>query len=188
MSKILFGRGMRCLFGAALAACWVIAAAQAAFDPLTGPNRTHTEPKEEKPELEVPPPPYPKPATLLPFRSDGTSSQVLIDTASLSLGEDDILRYTLVIRGSGGAENVSYEGMRCSTGERRVYAYGRRGDIWSPVRTPSWTQVGNSSINHYYFDLRQELFCDGQATDPVRVIIRNLKRGGRSQEYGVPSQ
>ena len=37
------------------------------------------------------------------------------------------LRFTLVIVSPSGARNVSYEGMNCSTGERRLYAFGRPG-------------------------------------------------------------
>ncbi len=187
MFKMVSGRYARRLLGAVLAG-WSLSVAAQGMDPENGPNvRYKREPEEQKVEIEVPPPPYPNRATLVPFRSDATTSQVFIDPASISLGGDSVLRYTLVIRGSGGAENVTFEGMRCGTGERRVYAYGRRDSTWSPARSPNWVRVGYSSINHYYFDLRREVFCDGDAPEAVRMVLQNLKRGGRPRDYSVPS-
>ena len=77
-------------------------------------------------EIEVVLPPYPQEADLLSFRVGAVrDTQFLVDTKSMAVGSDDVVRYTLVVIGSGGARNVSYEGLRCATGERRFYAFGR---------------------------------------------------------------
>src|SRR5688572_21235992 len=84
---------------------------------------------DEKPwaEAEFTLPPYPKPGNLIQFvPALRSSSRFYIDPDSISTGSDGVVRYTLVVRGAGGAENVSYEGMRCKTLEVRPYAYGQR--------------------------------------------------------------
>ena len=188
MPKMNFGRCMRGLLGSALAGCWLTVAAQV-FDPATVPEAgryQEPEPPAEKSEMEVTPPAYPKPEALVRFPSDG-ANQIFLDPTSIKMGDDDILRYTLVVRGAGGAENVTFEAMRCSTGERRVYAYGRRNGTWSPARAPTWIRITDSGINRHYFEFYRDVFCDGKATEPVRVIVRNLTRGGRGREYVLPS-
>jgi hypothetical protein len=188
MFKTVFACSARCIAGAALALCSLLAAAQG-MDPESGKDRprVHEEPKGEKPELEVEPPAFPKPDALVRYPSDASASQVFVDPASLSLGTDEVLHYTLVVRGPGGAQNVTFEGMRCATAERRVYAYGRRDGTWSPAHAPNWTQITYTSNNHYYFDLNREVFCDGAAPESIPVIIRNLKAGGRGREFSVPT-
>jgi len=76
-------------------------------------------------------PPYPPRGELLEF-SPGPASgafRFFIDADSLSVA-DGIVRYTLVARSAQGVQNVSYEGMRCESGEVRIYAVGRDG-AWS---------------------------------------------------------
>jgi hypothetical protein len=75
-------------------------------------------------------PRYPPRGELLEF-SAGPSREFrfFIEDASLSVA-GGIVRYTLVARSAEGVQNVSYEGMRCETGEVRIYAVGRDGG-WS---------------------------------------------------------
>ena len=75
-------------------------------------------------------PPYPPGGELLEFSPGPASTfRFFIDAASLSVAEG-IVRYTLVARSDRGVQNVSYEGMRCESGEVRIYAVGRDG-AWS---------------------------------------------------------
>jgi hypothetical protein len=77
-------------------------------------------------ELPLQLPAAPKGAELLEFDSGRrTTLRFFVDPASLTVGADGIVRFTVVIRGEGAASNVSYEAIRCKTRERKVYAYGR---------------------------------------------------------------
>jgi hypothetical protein len=87
-----------------------------------------------------------------------------VDSASLSVGDDGVVRYTLVIESPSGIRNVSYEGMRCSTAERRVYAFGGAGGGWSPAQQQS---------------LFSEYFCvPGSEVRSVGDVLAALRRGG----------
>lgn len=109
-------------------------------------------------------PPYPSRGELLEFSRRPTSEfRFFIDASSLSVA-DGIVRYTLVARSAAGAENVSYEGMRCETGEVRIYAVGRDGG-WSG-KPGKW-----SSQRPWHRPLYREYFC------PFKQPIRSRDEG-----------
>ena len=68
-------------------------------------------------------PPLPQQANLLPFDVSGnTPLTFAVDSKSLSVGDDGVVRYTVVVKSPSGAYNVNYEGIRCDTYEWRQYA------------------------------------------------------------------
>lgn len=120
-------------------------------------------------------PAYPRERELMEFEGAPTSElRFFIDPASISV-QDRVVRYTLVARSSTGTTNVSFEGMRCETGEVRIYALGREGGWlrssadWRRIR-PGWHSV-----------LYREYFCPQR--EPIasaREGIDSLRRGGAS--------
>lgn len=138
---------------------------------------------EQKPwaEIEVQLPAFPEAENLIPFRVGyHTDTKYLIDGSSLSLGADGVIRYTLLVVSASGAKNISYEGLRCATTERRVYAFGRPDKTWSKARGNQWARLRGSTNNHYV-DLYSNYFCivgapDFRDTDDIRQILRS---GGR---------
>mgnify|MGYP001811049907 CR=1 FL=1 len=131
-------------------------------------------------EMEVQLPAAPKLENLQSFYvSAATGNQFFIDLASASVGGDGVVRYTLLVAASGGARNVSFEGIRCLTKERRIYASGRRDGGWSKSRNNEWVRIQDEPANRTHAALYIEYFCPGG------VIVRNtaeaqdaLKRGG----------
>jgi len=111
-------------------------------------------------ELEVPPPPAPKAENLQPFYVGPTATQTFaIDTKSLAIGKDGVIRYTLVAVSQGGAKNVSYEGIRCATFEKKIYALGREDGSWAPSRRNQWEGIVRSKVNRQHAALAQDYFC-----------------------------
>ena len=85
-------------------------------------------------EVAVQLPASPKESSLQPFYvSATTDNRFWVDLDSVSVGSDGVVRYTLVVRTGTGAKNVSYEGMRCETRERRLYAFGRSGRLLGEI-------------------------------------------------------
>ncbi len=102
-----------------------------------------------------------------------------VDRASLSVGEDGVVRYTMLIRTAGGAENVSYEGMRCSEGERKLYAFGRSNGEWSRNRHARWEPIRARDQGGYHRALFFDYFCAGGGGSPdLDRIRRHLETGG----------
>ena len=143
---------------------------------------------DEWKELGTTPPAYPVAAALIRFPTNWTTHQVLVDTATLNIAADSIVRYTLVIRSAGGAENVTYEGLRCETWQRRIYAFGRRDGTWSVARNADWRPIEDTRINRHYFEFWRDLFCEGKATEPRADILRHLPLGGRPRQQMGPSE
>lgn len=105
-------------------------------------------------------PEAPKPEALLPFYvSATTENRFFVDSRSLTIGEDGVVRYVLVILAAQGARNVTFEGMRCATRERRVYALGRSDGSWSPARRSEWLRISEAVGNRQHAELFQEYFC-----------------------------
>lgn len=144
---------------------------------------------EDKPwvEMEAQLPPAPKPENLLPFFvSAATENRFFIDGTSLSRGEDGVLRYTLVIKSSGGATNVSYEGMRCSSRELKRYAFGRNDGTWGKARNTKWEPIGYQEINRQHHMLYDDFLCPrGIAVKTAKEAVDALKKGSHSEASGL---
>jgi hypothetical protein len=143
---------------------------------------------EEKPwvELEAKLPPTPKPENLLPFYvSASTENQFFVDSASISVGEDGVVRYTLLIKSATGANNVSYEGMRCSSAEFKRYAFGRNDGSWGKARNSKWEDIRYRDINRQHHMLYDDFFCPrGFAVKSTMEAINALKRGEHPASKG----
>lgn len=144
-----------------------------------GSERDDDEEKKAWQEMEVHFPAFPQPDKLIPFEvSATTNNRFLIDGDSLSVGSDGVLRYTLVIVSPSGAQNISYEGMRCATGERRVYALGRADRTWSKARTDRWQPVAENTLNRQHAALFSDYFC------AIGVPLRDADDARRALLYG----
>lgn len=137
--------------------------------------------KKQWQEVVVQLPPVPRKESLVPFFvSAATEHRFFVDTASLSIGQDGVVRYTVVIETSAGANNTNYEGMRCETREWRHYASGRPDGTWSKARNSSWDKVREGGVNRYRAALFTDFFCpDGVINSRVEDIVTWLKRGGK---------
>lgn len=119
-------------------------------------------------------PPLPADADLIEFRLDGAqdSFRYFIDGKHLSVGPDEVVRYTLVARSDTGARNLSFEGIRCTPqGQYRVFAYGT-GSGFTPVNE-DWREIGPAT-ERYRVELQRHHFCIPRAFKPRPV--KDMKR------------
>jgi hypothetical protein len=146
-------------------------------------------------EIESLLPPAPLPANLIEVKLDAsTRNQLFIDQASLSIGNDGVVRYTAIIRTPSGAKNVSYEGLRCETGERKLYAFGRRSanaggkdadkdagndaNTWSRNRYAKWEPIQARLAGGYHRELFFHYLCTVNTKRDLPTLLRLLKTGG----------
>ncbi len=130
-------------------------------------------------------PPYPKPGNLIGFEvSAATDFKFFIDSASLSVGDDGVVRYTLVARSRSGIDNVSYEGIHCRDGTYKIYAFGQSNGTWRRDALAKWRPVEAKSVMRWHQVLRRDFFC------PQNIRISNaaeglaaLRRGGTTAHY-----
>ncbi len=125
--------------------------------------------KEGKVEL----PPYPEDGDLVEFEVDGgnESFRYFLDEKSLSVGDDEVVRYTLVVRSKTGAENIFFEGMRCGAREYKTYAFGTGKGKFSPYRNPRWQAVRLGGLMRYRLDLLDHYLCrDAFPRQPEQIL------------------
>lgn len=132
-------------------------------------------------EAEVGFPMAPNQADCLSFYvSAATVNRFCVDAKSLSVGQDGVVRYTLIISAPSGVRNVSFEGMRCETREVRLYALGQSDGSWSKSRGERWRRISEAGANRHHATLFLEHFCpDGVIVAQGDEALANLRRGGR---------
>jgi hypothetical protein len=134
-------------------------------------------------------PSYPKRANMIRF--DGgrdTGFRFFVDAASLSVGPDGVVRYVLIARSPFGAENVSYEGLRCRDGEYKIYATGGQDRHWIEARGARWRPVAERA-GPWRRTLAADFFCPGKSPiDTAAEGVEALKRGGNPRANIVRNQ
>jgi hypothetical protein len=131
-------------------------------------------------------PALPVAANLIPFDVSGnTPLTFAVDSKSLTVGDDGVVRYTVVVTSPGGAHNVNYEGIRCDTYEWRQYAaLNADHDGWDDTVATPFTRIENGALNAYQASLYQDYFCESKVpTGNAKKIIDNMryKRTAASQ-------
>ncbi len=130
-------------------------------------------------EAELAMPEFPQDSNLIEFHVGPTErNRFFVDGNTLSVGLDGVVRYVLVIKASGGATNVSFEGIRCGTAQVKLYAISASDGTWSKNRNPQWQAIENKLINQYRAVLNRNFFC------PSGKSIRNSGEGRNALQRG----
>lgn len=138
-------------------------------------NTQYVEPEAWKEQQDIQAPAFPRPESLVEFYvSPVATNHYFIDTSTLAVGGDDVIRYVLVVKTSGGATNVSFEGMNCKERSWKYYATGNYGKAsWTMSRAArvDWRPIENKEINRHHAALSRDFFC------PAGYGIRNADEG-----------
>lgn len=130
-----------------------------------------------------PPPKMPSDADVIEYFSTPASrNRYLLDLGSLSLGEQDSVRFSILIESSSGVRNVRHEAIRCGTLDRRILAIARADGSWSPTPNSPWQPVGRGDTNLGYHDLQKAL-CFGGPQAKRDVVSRRIETGLRQQNF-----
>lgn len=122
-------------------------------------------------------PATPNRRTLLPFDVSAIATQSFaLAPESLAVGSDGVIRFTVVARSQSGAENISYEGLRCTTLESIRYASGHADGTWSSARNLAWEPIRGGIANRYQAALADGFLCDGHTiAGNAASMLRSLK-------------
>ena len=146
--------------------------------PVIVPERE--EDNKEWTEEAVTPPEFFKDENLIAFEvSAANSNRFFVDSKSITLGKDEVVRYALVIRSSAGAQNVSYEGIRCATRERKLYALGRPDGSWVAARALKWGSVTAPGTVTPQRILMNDFFC------PKEVSVKSVEEAVSALRAGI---
>jgi CNP1-like family len=140
------------------------------------PAASGQDPQAAESELALPSPA--QKSNLLPFYvSPTTTMDFSIDAKSLSVTPDGIVRFTLVITSKTGASNISYEGIRCATEEKKLYATGKPDGSWSPSRRDIWSPISDVGANRQHAALMKDYFCEGTTVaGKAETIIERIRK------------
>lgn len=168
----------RGLLVALCAACWSLAQAQVSIRFGESGDDEASKPQSDVETVKLPE--YPNEDDLVGFFvSAANNFEFYIDAKSLSI-DGSIIRYTLVARSPQGVSNVSYEAIRCSSDEYRIYAIGHSDRTWARRTTP-WRAITPKTVQRWRHALLRDYFCPGGA--PILTVdggIDALKRGRHS--------
>jgi len=86
--------------------------------------------------------------------------QYFIDVSTLTPSKsDNVVRYAAVVRTPGGVRNIFYEGIRCDTGEYKLYATAIGDQRLIPVENPEWKAIQGQGVTVYRSDLYRDFLC-----------------------------
>ena len=129
-------------------------------------------------ELAADLPPWPEDGDLVEFGLDQpTPFRYYIDGKNLAVGNDGVVRYTLVAESAGGTRNVSVEGLLCSAnGRYKTYAYGVSGRF-TPAPAGDWLDIKAIAGDDLHRELHQHYLCIPLAFKPrpVKDMIRAMQ-------------
>lgn len=130
------------------------------------PGREEPSKAEDVPLPDPMPSSVPDPARLLRWAVPDTGNRYGVDPATYTRVSTNAARVIVVIETGGGARNVTMEGIRCDTAQRKLLAIGRSDGTWSLPRAQTW----------------QALFVTEALTRDRRPLIRALCDGPTSIE------
>jgi CNP1-like family len=160
----------------ALYACATLAAAQA----VQYESEWEKEQKgREWQEAEFALPAVPAARNLIEFPvSAANNFKFFVDSQSISVVADGVVRYAMVARSPAGAETVSFEGIRCPSDSFRVYAFVS-GEAWKRFDM-EWRAIEPmGKVQRWHNVLRSDYFCPkGRAIETPAEGVDALRRGG----------
>lgn len=125
----------------------------------------------------VPPPPAYSVSGLIDVEMPRASTvRMGIDPQTITLNsETGIVRYVVVARGPS-AVNALYEGIRCATGEYRVYARQVQGGEWSTASDSEWKSMRGQVTYPHPYRLARDGICMGATPNAKpEEMIRALR-------------
>jgi hypothetical protein len=134
-------------------------------------------------EVEAPAPPALRTQGLVPLDlGRGTDLRWGVDPQSISIGADRIVRYVVVAQGQDGAVNGIYEGIKCGSGEVRVYARHARDGQWVPVRSGEWKSLYAGGAQRHSLAIARSGACMGEgANTSAAQVARDLASNPNSR-------
>lgn len=128
-------------------------------------------------EAEIQLPPAPALGDLLKLDIGSAATQEFsVDPKSITIETDGVVRYTVVAASRGGALSISYEGIRCESFERRVYAFGHKDGTWTRSRQIAWARIVRGARNDPGETLALDFFCEGnKQVGTVPEIVERIR-------------
>jgi len=105
------------------------------------------------------------------------SLKVGFDSDTLRVTTDGVIRYVMVATSASGSRYATYEGIRCQTGEVKVYARHGVTGKWVAANDPQWKPLNNNQPSPHASALARQGACNGRApaSHSPAEIVRKLR-------------
>lgn len=127
------------------------------------------------------PPQYFSTSKLIPIFISGPSQlEFGVDPSSVTLGDDQVVRYVLVAKSVSGAMNVSFEGIHCKSATTKVFArWNGKAETWKVLNESFWRPMsGDGRGTRHASILAKGGMCDGPGPNkPLPKMIQELTNG-----------
>lgn len=130
-------------------------------------------------------PPYPRDDDLqrVPLQLSKFPFELSLDRASLTVGEDQVTRYTAMLESKDGVRNVFYEGIRCATREYRGYAVGASAEF-QPLLNSEWRPISARGLDRYRHELARYYLCDEDLRPrSKRAALNQLRQRWQHEDH-----
>lgn len=135
------------------------------------------EEKQEAPATTVKPALPELPIPTKNYKSFYASAQmdfaIDLDSIAIQPSEENEVRYILKATSKQGAVNVSYEGIRCDTHQKIIYAIGMADGSWHRSRKSEWSPINKTGNHLQQTFLAKDYFCVGTTLSGSVEAMRN---------------
>ena len=99
-----------------------------------------------------------------------------VDPSTLTITPDGVVRYVMVATNATGSFSAMYEGIRCATGEVKVYARSSAVGNWNVIKDPQWQALNRMVSKHAMVFARRAACADGTSATAksVDAIVKAL--------------
>lgn len=102
--------------------------------------------------------------------------RMFVDSRSVTLGQDKVVRFAYLIESTTGVRNVFFEGIRCGAQRYKTYAYGTPEGKWKPISDPKWQPIRYWGQSPYRYNLARHYLCaDNEFARSARDIVRRIR-------------
>lgn len=126
-------------------------------------------------DKEPPPPAFSKTRTLPLEMPNYVSVRVGIDPATVTVGQDGVVRYVAVMSNASGTVNAVYEGIRCASDQVKTYARAGTSGEWSVIPEPAWREVNGNQPSRHAFVFARLAACDVRVANRQADVIKALQ-------------
>lgn len=116
-------------------------------------------------------------------------ASLYLDQNSIRVNKKDrVVRYWIAIKSGKRIGSLNYEGLRCSTGEYRSYAYASPQDSTrvTPLKNSRWKSIRPTGSRDYHRELADNYLCSTGVPRTLEGIRASL--GGNYQLHSPYSQ
>lgn len=101
--------------------------------------------------------------------------RVGIDPATVTVGQDGVVRYVVVMSNATGTVNAAYEGIRCASDQVKIYARAGASGEWSVIPEPAWRDVNGNQPSKHAMVFARLAACDVRVANRQAEVIQALQ-------------